>query len=357
MCLFFCTKRAMWSILKYTLLRMSTVYSPFINELREKMEFEGPFLVKVLSLHLDKNGKAYLNVILMDRSGEVEARVWDNAQRLHEQIKAHDIVRIAGKVNLFQGKRQVIVEAMEKVAPGTYPLDRFTPSTVYAVDRLYQDMLALMESMEDAFARKLALNVLQDPAVKAKLLRAPAAKSVHHAYAGGLLEHALSVCRILDFLGHHYRNYYGAAVNRDLLLLGGLFHDIGKIEELSFERATEYTKVGQLIGHLVLGCELIDRFAAQIEGFPEDLRLLAKHQVLAHHGKLEYGSPKLPHTVEALIVHMIDDLDSKVNSILGIIGLDNQPGEFTSVSRMYERPFLKPKTLPKFQGPSPGVKE
>lgn len=334
---------------------MSTIYSPFVDELREKMEFEGPFLVKVISLHLDKNGKAYLNMVLMDRSGEVECRAWDNAQRYYDQIKAGDVVKAAGKVNLYMGKRQVILEAVEKVPPGTYPLDRFTPSTTYDVKRLYADMHALMSTIEDSFARKLALSVLEDEELKPKLMRAPAAKSVHHAYAGGLLEHALSVCRILDFLGKHYRAYYGAAVSRDLLLLGGLFHDIGKIDELAYDRATEYTKPGQLLGHLVLGCELIDRFAAKIPNFPEDLRLLAKHQVLAHHGKHEFGSPKLPHTVEALIVHMIDDMDSKVNSILGIISADQGSGEFTAPSRMYERPFLKPKSAPKFSGKSPGI--
>lgn len=334
---------------------MTTTYSPFVAELKEKMEFEGTFLVKIIQLHLDKNGRPYLNLILMDKTGEVEARSWDNASKLAEEVKANDVLRVAGKVNVYQGRKQVIVEAAAKVPEGSQPLDRFLPCTVYDVNRLHSDMVKLFSTLENEFLRALALNTLNDPEVKKKVLRAPAAKSVHHAYSGGLLEHTLSVCRILDMLAVHYRNYYGKAVSRDSLLIGGLFHDIGKIYELAFERATEYTKVGQLIGHHVLGCELVDRIANEIPNFPADLRIEVKHLILAHHGKLEYGSPKLPHTLEALLVHYVDDLDSKVNSILEFIAEDNQPGEWTATNRMYERPFLKPKILPKMGGPSPGV--
>lgn len=336
---------------------MSTVYSPFVSELKEKMEFEGTFLVKVIQLHLDKNGKHYLNLVLMDKTGEIEARAWENASKMAEGVRAQDILRVAGKVNVYQGRRQIIVEAAEKAADGSYPMDRFLPSSVYEVNRLHADMLALFQTLEDPFAKNLAINLLNDAELKRKILRAPAAKTVHHAYAGGLIEHTLSVCRILDQLAKHYRLYYGPALNRDLLLLGGLFHDIGKIFELSFERGTEYTKEGQLIGHLVMGCELVDKLANAIEGFPAELRVQIKHIILAHHGKLEYGSPKLPHSLEAMIVHYIDDLDSKVNSIFGIIAADTNPGEFTLASKLYERPFFKPKNKPEFKGLSPGVSD
>lgn len=334
---------------------MSTIYSPFVAELKEKMEFEGAFLVKIVQLHMDKNGRPYLNLILMDKTGEIEARVWDNAQKLGEEVRAQDLLRVAGKVNLYQGRRQVVVEAAAKMPEGSIPLDRFVPASAYDVNRLYSDLHALFSTLEDRFAKALALKTIEDPDVKRRILRAPAAKSVHHAYAGGLIEHTLSVCRILDSLARHYRAYYGRAVSRDLLLLGGLFHDIGKIYELSFERGTEYSKEGQLIGHHVLGCELVDRVANQIPEFPDELRMQTKHMILAHHGKLEYGSPKLPHTLEALIVHYVDDLDSKVNTILDFVADDKQPGEFTAVNRLFERPFLKPKVVPEYVGASPGV--
>jgi 3'-5' exoribonuclease len=334
---------------------MPTVYSPFVAELKEKMEFEGIFLVKIIQLHMDKNGRPYLNLILMDRTGEIEARAWDNAARLADEVKAQDLLRVAGKVNLYQGRRQVVVEAAAKAQDSAAPLDRFIPTTVYDVNHLHAEMLALFSTLEDPFARQLAQLTLEDKEVKPRILRAPAAKSVHHAYAGGLLEHSLSVCRILDKLASHYRAYYGPALSRDLLLLGGLFHDIGKIYELSLDRAAEYTKEGQLVGHHVLGCELVDRMAGRISGFPDELRLHVKHLILAHHGRLEYGSPKVPHTLEALIVHFVDDLDSKVNTLLEFMAEDPLPGEWTAVNRLFERPFLKPKTPAKAQGTSPGV--
>lgn len=336
---------------------MTTTYSPFVAELKERMEFEGAFLVKVIQLHMDKNGRPYLNLVLMDKTGEVEARAWDNAAKLSEEVKTQDILKVAGKVNSYQGRKQVIVEAAARVPEGSVPMDRFLASSAYDVNRLLSDMVALFETLEDPFAKSLALKTLEDAEVRRRILRAPAAKTVHHAYAGGLLEHSLSVCRILDSLARHYRNYYGKAVSRDLMLLGGLFHDIGKIYELTFDRGTEYSKEGQLIGHHVQGCELVDRITAGIPAFPTELKLHVKHMILAHHGKLEYGSPKLPHTLEALLVHYVDDLDSKVNTILGFIAADNNPGDWTLNNRLFERPFLKPKIKPEFQGKSPGQAE
>lgn len=330
-------------------------YSPFVAELEPKADIEGAFLVKFLSVQTDKRGKEYLNLILMDRSGEVEARIWEDASAIASRIQAKDIVRVSGRVNLYQGRKQLLVNAIEKAAENLYPRERFVPASCFSLERMFADLMTIVESLEDPFAQQLAKAVLTDPKVKPRFIEAPAAKSVHHAYAGGLLEHVLSVCRILSFLGLHYRAYYGKALNRDLLILGAIFHDIGKIEELDWERGTEYSHSGRLIGHLVQGCELLDRFADQIPNFPDDLRLLLKHQILAHHGKLEYGSPKLPATMEALIVHYIDDLDSKVNSIFGIIERDATPGRWTGFNKLYERMFLKPDPLPTMQGASPGV--
>ena len=333
---------------------MSTVYSPFVNELKERMEFEGTFLVKNIQLHMDKNGKPYLNVILMDKTGEVEARVWDNATKLADEIKSQDLLRVAGKVNFYQGRKQVIIEAAAKAPLENQSLDRFVPSSAYDVQRLFSELTTLLETIHDPFLKKLALLTVNDPELKRRILRAPAAKTVHHAYAGGLLEHTLSVCRILDFLGLHYQLYYGAAIKRDHLLIGGLLHDIGKIFEMSFERATEYTVEGQMIGHHVLGCELVDRIANQIPEFPQDLRIQVKHLILAHHGRLEYGSPKVPHTTEALLVHYVDDLDSKVNTIMDFLASDQQTGPFTLTNKSFERSFLKSASLPTRVGDSPG---
>lgn len=333
----------------------TTIYSPYVNELKEKMEFEGMFLVKVINLHLDKNGKAYLNLVLKDKTGEVESRVWgEQANTLFESLKAQDVVRIAGRVNLYQGRKQVVVDIASKVSEGAVSLDRFVPSTAYDINVLFADLLALFETLENPYLRTLATRTLQDEEVKSKILRVPAAKSVHHAFAGGLLEHTLSVCRILDLLSLHYKHYYNSAINRDLLLIGGLFHDIGKIFELSSDSNTEYTLEGQLIGHHVIGCELVDRISQSIEDFPKDLKIQTKHLILAHHGKLEFGSPKEPHSIESLIVHYVDDLDSKINTILTHIMVDSSPGPLTTMSKLFERPFLKTNPLPSYSGTSPG---
>ena len=202
--------------------------------------------------------------------------------------------------------------------------------------------------MQDPFYKALAESVLKDdPEIVDRVKRAPAAKSMHHAYSTGLLEHVVSITGILDHLAKHYGGY----VDRDLLFLGGFFHDIGKIWELSYDRVTDYTTEGKLIGHLVMGVELVNRKIRELEAqpgripgdkFPEEKKLLVKHVILAHHGLLEYGSPKRPKCLEALIVHMIDDLDSKVNAIRTFIEQDQTPGRWTAFNQHYERFFFKP---------------
>ena len=160
---------------------------------------------------------------------------------------------------------------------------------------------------------------------------------MHHAYPTGLLEHMVSITGILDSLSKHY----GKMLDRDLLFIGGFFHDIGKIWELSYDLTTDYTTEGKLIGHLVMGVELIEKKTQAIPGFPNEMKLLAKHMVLSHHGQYEYGSPKRPKVLEALIVHYIDDLDSKINAIHGFIQNDQNPGDWTLLNKMYERYFYK----------------
>jgi 3'-5' exoribonuclease len=214
-------------------------------------------------------------------------------------------------------------------------------------EALYTRLLEYMGTMQDPFYRALAEAVLRDDAdIVDRVKRAPAAKSVHHAYRTGLLEHVVSITGILDGLAKHYGKY----LDRDLLFLGGFFHDIGKLWELSYDRVTDYTTEGRLIGHLVMGVELVDRKIRELEAqpgrlpglFPEEKKLLVKHVILSHHGELEYGSPKRPKCLEALIVHYVDDLDSKVNAIRVFTEQDQTPGRWTGLSRLYDRFFWKP---------------
>jgi 3'-5' exoribonuclease len=226
-------------------------------------------------------------------------------------------------------------------------LDEFLPPTFLSPEKIYAELTALIHSMKDPFYKALMESIfLEDAEIATRMKKAPAAKAMHHAYPVGLLEHVVSICKTLDFLSQNYSPY----VDRDLLFVGGMMHDLGKIWELQYEKTTDYTTEGRLIGHLVMGSELIEQkvqLLESVEGrlpgkFPIEKKLLAKHMVLAHHGKLEYGSPKEPACLEAQIVHMIDDLDSKVNAIRVFIENDAQAGSWTLLNKQFERFFYKP---------------
>lgn len=288
-----------------------------------------------------------MNLVFMDKSGEIEGRLWEGVPAYVGQAVRDAFVLVEGKVQLFQGRKQIVVNQLQILREDEVILKEYLPESELDPEALYDRLLGYVATMKDPHYRALAEAVFKEDAeIIDRVKRAPAAKSMHHAYKTGLLEHVVSITGILDALSNHY----GTLVDRDLLFIGGFFHDIGKIWELSYERVTDYTDEGKLIGHLVMGVELIDRKIREIEAqegrlptpFPEQKRLLAKHMVLAHHGKLEYGSPKEPHCLEALIVHMIDDLDSKVNAISRFIAQDQTPGKWTALNRNFERFFYKP---------------
>ena len=321
--------------------------SQFARDLKDKDSVSSPFLVKFASVGTDKNGKAFMNVILMDRSGELEARIWEDVPRYSAAVVRDNFIHVEGRIQSYQGRKQIVISRVQPLREDEVDIKEFVPEGTLDADALYAELMTIMDSMTDPHYKALCLSVFRDDAdVVDRMRRAPAAKSVHHAYKTGLLEHMVSIAKTLDFLAAHY----GKTVDRDLLLLGGFFHDIGKVWELSYDRVTDYTTEGKLIGHLVMGVELIERKIQTLNAtpgrlpvpFPEEKRLLAKHMVLAHHGQLEYGSPKRPKCVEALIVHYIDDLDSKVNAIAKFIENDQNPGEWTLLNKMYERFFFKP---------------
>jgi 3'-5' exoribonuclease len=256
-------------------------------------------------------------------------------------------VFVDGRCQSHQGRRQVVVNKLQVLREDQVDAKQFVLEGALDADALYAELLSIVASMQDPYYKALAESVLRDDAdVADRIKRAPAAKSFHHAYKTGMLEHVVSVAKLLDSVARHY----GKAVDRDLLLLGGFFHDIGKLWELSYERVTDYTTEGRLIGHLVMGAELVERKVRELEAqsgrlpgpFPEDKKLLIKHVIVSHHGKLEYGSPKEPQVLEALLVHYIDDLDSKVNAIHTFIANDQTPGRWTGLNRNYERYFYKP---------------
>ena len=319
----------------------------FIRDLKDKDAVSNPFLIKFSAVAVGKNGKPYMNLVLMDRSGECEARVWDDVTQYAGQAVRDAFVRIEGRCQLYQGRRQIVVSKIQVLREDEVDPKDFIPEGTLDADSLYAQLVAHVDSMQDPFYRALCESVVKDDAdIADRLRRAPAAKSVHHAYKNGMLEHVVSILGTLDHLSKHYGKY----LDRDLMFVGGIFHDIGKLWELSYDRVTDYTTEGKLIGHLVMGVELITRKVQALEAqagrlpgrFPEEKLLMAKHMVLAHHGKLEYGSPKEPHCLEALVVHYVDDLDSKINAIRVFTEMDQTPGRWTALNRMYERFFYKP---------------
>lgn len=325
----------------------SVLKSQFVKDLKDKAPVQSPFLIKFSAVAMGKTGKAYMNLVLQDKSGEVEARIWDDVAKYAGQAVKDTFAWVEGTCQSYQGRKQIVIKSLQVLREDEVQVVEFVPESSIDPEMLYKKLMSYVLSMKDPYYRALAESILKDDAdIVDRYKRAPAAKSMHHAYKTGLLEHVVSITGILDHLATHYAPY----LDRDLLFLGGFLHDIGKLWELSYDRVTDYTTEGKLIGHLVMGVELVEKKVRELESqsgrlpgpFPEEKKLLVKHVILAHHGQLEYGSPKRPKCLEALIVHYIDDLDSKVNAIRVFTETDLTPGPWTAFSRNYERFFFKP---------------
>jgi len=311
----------------------------FIRDLADKTKVESSFLIKQSQLSVDRNGKSFMTLVLADKTGEVDARIWDRPDQFASIAVQNAFIHIDGRCQEYQGRLQVVIKGLELIREDDLDMNQYFKESNLDPEKLYVELESLIDSMSDPHYTALARKVLlEDEEVVEKLKVAPAAKSIHHAYKTGLLEHIVSISKTVGFLGEHY----APNINRDLLLLGGFFHDLAKIWELSYDKTTDYTTAGRLIGHLVMGTEYIDKKTREIEGFPEEKRLLVKHIILSHHGKLEFGSPKRPKLIEAVIVHAIDDLDSKFNSMLGFIQSDRSKGNWTALNRTLERYIYKP---------------
>jgi 3'-5' exoribonuclease len=323
----------------------------FVKDLSEKQIVETFFLVRNKNVQVGKNGRPYMSLVLADKSGVIDSRMWDRVDELSELFDIGDIVKIKGQVQLFQNRKQLVVHRIEKPEQSEFDLNVFMSQSRGNAEEMFAELAVLVRSMKSNELRQLVLDTIEDAEIKPKFLKAPAARSIHHAWIGGLLEHVLSMCKLMDFMASHYGRTYN--INRDLLIFGAIFHDIGKVWELDFDHGIQYTHRGRLIGHMTMACELIDRKAARIMGFPEELRDLCKHIILSHHGKLEYGSPKRPKFLEAVIVAMIDDLDSKINTIGEFIHNERQATQGASLNwsrynELFDRYFFLDNLTEKF---------
>lgn len=281
----------------------------FIEELAEGDRFDELFLVKSARIAETRAGKPYLVLTVMDKSGELGGPVWDNAEELQPICQEGQFVRIIGMVQSYREKLQLKVDRLAAIDKDMVDPADFMPASVHDLGRMADELQQLVRTVENPFLKKLLNVFFKKEPYWSKFQVAPAAKGIHHAYVGGLLEHSLSVAKLADAMAFHYQG-----VDRSLLLTGALLHDIGKLEELESELGVvSYTDRGRLKGHLVIGSEMIGEAVRRVKDFPADLLEKVQHMILSHHGRMEFGSPTVPMTVEAFILSTIDDLDAKMN--------------------------------------------
>ena len=296
----------------------------------------GFFAVSAKQVRSKKDGSLYFALTLADRTGQIEARMWDTAEA--GDFASGDIVKLRGQVCRYQEKLQINLDRIRRAEAGEFDLGDFVPKTERDVDELWAELNCYVESFTDPHLKALLRSFLDDAAIAAALREAPAAKSMHHAWIGGLLEHVVSLLGICDLAAKHY------SVHRDLLLTGAVLHDIGKLQELRWGTSFDYTVEGQLLGHITIGIGMVERKMAALPDFPPALRLLVSHLVLSHHGKYEFGSPKLPMIPEAVLLHYLDDMDAKMQTIRNEFARNVASGrgadEVTEWVRSMERPLL-----------------
>ena len=259
----------------------------FINQFKRGQSVEGFFLAKEKTVSKTKTGNPYLSLRLADRTGEIEGRVWDKASDFGSLFEKDDVIKVQGEVDEFQGVLQLRVLRLRKAAAGEFDLADFLPKTAHDVDSMLSEVRESAESLRNPHLRALLDSFLADEEFVKKFKTAPAAKAMHHVYIGGLLEHTLSVLRLIRLVAPQYK-----AIDLDLILAGGFLHDIGKVDELAYERAFDYTDRGRLLGHITLTVEKIGKKIQSLPDFPETLALLLKHLILSHHGEYVFGFPQ-----------------------------------------------------------------
>ncbi len=310
--------------------------SAYVADLQADQSVTSFFLVCDKEIRTGSTGRAYLRLELGDRTGTIEARMWEKFEDLVATFDRDHFVKVQGRIEEYRGRSQIIVDRI-RLAPDSEidPAD-FFPHTAEDVEALHGELRAHVSGMSDPWLRRLLQSVLDDPGISARLKRAPAAKTMHHAWLGGLIEHVAGLCRLCKLVAGHYPE-----TNLDLLLAGAILHDIGKIEELSYDRSLGYTEPGQLLGHIVQGLAIVGRKMDAIPGFPPPLRSLVEHLIVSHHGRHEFGSPKLPAFREALLLHYLDDLDSKMAAVRTSLAANTGEGYWTAFNHALQRRILR----------------
>jgi 3'-5' exoribonuclease len=294
------------------------------------------FVVVSKQVKPKKTGEPYLALTLGDRSGHIEAKMWDNVEDAINVFEQDDFIKVKGLLNKYKTRFQITIHKLRRLQESEVDFADYLPKTTKDIGELWQTLAGVVATFQNPHLKALVEAFMDDPEIAEAYRTAPAAKSLHHACIGGLLDHVVSLFRSCDLVCRNYPQ-----VNRDLLLTGAFLHDIGKIHELTYNRAFSYTTRGQLLGHMVIELEMLHTKIAQIRGFPDELKLLVEHLIISHHGEYEFGSPKLPMFPEALMLHYLDDLDSKMESMRAHFAREvGTDGSWTGYNSSLGRPLL-----------------
>ena len=309
----------------------------YIGTFREGMHIADVYLCKNKQIALTKNGKEYGNLVMQDKTGTIDAKIWDLGSPGVGEFETMDYVRVEADVTLFQNSFQLNVRRIRRAQEGEYVEADSLPVSKKDIKKMYEELLGYIRSVKNPYLQKLLCGYFVENAAFAKAFQFhSAAKTVHHGFVGGLLEHTLSVTKLCDY----YAGYY-PMINRDLLLTAAIFHDIGKTRELSRFPENDYTDDGQLLGHIIIGTEMVGESIRSIPGFPEKLATELKHCILAHHGELEYGSPKKPALLEALALNFADNTDAKMETMIEALQSGGENKGWLGYNRLLESNIRK----------------
>jgi 3'-5' exoribonuclease len=311
--------------------------SPYVGNLVPNETVTAQFLVLSKEIRQKKTGEPYLTLHLADRTGEIEAKMWDNVVEVMHTFERDDFVKVKGLSQIYQNRSQFTIHRLRRLEEHEVDLSDFFPCSERDPEEMWAELQATIESLRNAHLRALLEAVFLDEQLCRMYRMAPAAKNIHHACRGGLLEHVLSLCRLSRLIASHYRD-----IDVELLIAAAILHDIGKIEELSYSRSFGYSSDGQLLGHIVMGVRLLNSAFSKVTDFPPRLRILLEHMIISHHGELEFGSPKVPAFPEALLFHHLDNLDSKMDAARNALKRDSHiDSEFTGWVSSLERTLLR----------------
>ena len=306
----------------------------FARQLEEGEKVDDLFVLTARTASQTRMGKPYLRLTVADRTGELKGVCWEPGREVDADTAVGDAVRIKGRMQSYNGSLQLAVGKMTRCADAVDPSDFLPTAARRDPQRDFDELVALTAEFKDPWLRRLLDAFWADEDFVRQFKTAPAAKKIHHAYVGGLVIHCLSMARWARFAGEHYEG-----VDVDLLTAGAILHDVGKTRELECRLQIDYSDSGRLLSHIVIGCQMIDEKVAELPGFPEQTSLLLKHMVVSHHGERAFGSPEPPKTIEAVLLHFIDEIDSKVNGIRDFAAADDGNAPWTAYHRLWERQF------------------